>query len=979
MQLIWNRINQMGKILNENEAAFKLGITKELLFAYVRYAPKKCLGHNRKLISEIKDGQNFFDEEELERFDTYLKEPWSIPDAPRPEIPKYIQDYLKVEVGGKCPISGKGYPLENAHITPYTECRNHYHHNLIRISKEEHTKIDTGVIDRDILQKIKQALINKIRQKLFEKEKQDAFTKDIPLPHPLYVGKFHKLLELTSTMETEKFIVIEGLGGIGKTQLVLNAIDNVKYHNPVIWIEIESKHSLDELCIELTNKITPFVNSNVENIISSLRNLQITIILDSIENLLIYEKESTEEFLETLLTQTQNVQLIITSQIDLSSIDYPKTIIFPEPLDRNWGIELFKSLLEEQIDVSDSDFDWLIKFCSGHPLAIKLVVSLLKFYKSSKQTIKRIKEVGNIELPQKKVHNKKTSFDICLATVYESLTDNQVKILQYCKYFPAGVNQDLLKDTVRVDNYDEDVASLKNLFMIESQEDIFFEFERLIIPSSIRPFLRTKSSNMSPQKELIIQKDIITYLMMEAVIIDTKYIERQEYGSATAGIARMESELPNLMEAMRLAKKNLIYFKTENNKKELLDYLFFIAAISASLGKYCFTRGHYDYGIFFSKIGLDANRELGKEQEISMQYMYLTQIQSRQFDIEGFSQTIKEFLEFAETTDNLIVKANASWAKARFEFDKSLYVESLASYDKTLEIMSHIYQEQEAEQDSDEFDSEQHEGNIAIIKFERAKVFEFTGKYEEAIAQYMDAIKIFEKLNDEINLTSYYHHIAHCLCKIDNFEEGINYYSKAIQGFIDFGQMDYLINSVTDIGRFIEKRPEIVNLEILDEQLLSSTIDRIIYQLKNVITRELKLNKSLDFILKEIPFNLIGNMVLLIQVIGLSFHRFLLTESLDDFAHEIGIKKMKFELFPAIVNLGHAIGGVDEWKTNKEIKQAVINSILQSCLIINGGPDLQSKSRIFYWLAIWVQVTGLEKEATAENLFKQAWDSLPEL
>ena len=969
----------MGKLLNENEAAIKLVITKELLYAYVRYAPKKSLGHNRKLISEIKDGQNFFDEEELERFDAYLKEPWSNPDEPRPEIPKYIQDYLKVEADGKCPISGKGYPLENAHITPYTECRNHYHHNLIRISKEEHTKIDTGVIDRRILHEIKQELIKKISQKLQENEKQNIFTKDIPLPHPLYVGKFHKLLELISTMETERFIVIEGLGGIGKTQLVLNAINNVRYHNPVIWIDIESKHSLDELIIELTNKITPYVNTYVEGIIASLRDLQITLILDSLEHLLISDKDKTEEFLVALLTQTKNVQLIVTSQIDLSLIDYPMTIIFPEPLDRNWGIALFDSLLEEQIDVSDIDFDWLLEFCSGHPLSIKLVVSLLKFYKSSKQTINRIKEVGKIEIPQKKDQNKKTSLDICLATVYGSLTDIQIKILQFFKYFPVGLIPEMLKTVINAESYDEDIASLEQLFMLESEADSYFDFIRVKIPNSIRPFLRNKAFNYSVMEELDVQKEVVTYLMMDAVIIDTKYIEHQEYGSAEIGIKRMESELPNVMEAMWLAKRNLSYFKIKNNKKEQSDYLFFIAAISGSLGKYCFTRGHYEYGILFSKTGIEANRELGQVEDISMQYMYLTQIQSRQFDIDGFTETMEEFLEFAKITDNLTVKANASWAKARLEFDKGLYDKSLTSYDETLAIMDQIQIEKIEKEGTEVFESiKQHEGNVAGIKFDKAKIFEFTGKYEEALIQYMEAIEVSVRLNDEMGLPNYHHHIAHCLCKTEKFEEGINYYTSAIQGFRNIGQLDYIINSVTDLGRFIEKRPNIVNLEILDEDLLSTITDRIIFQLKNSMDRGLSSGKQIDSLIEKIPFNLIGNMILLIQVIGLSPYRFILTNSLDEFAHEIGIKKIKFGLFTAIINLGHAIGGVDEWKTNKEIKQAVINSILQSCLIVNGGPDLQSKTRIFYWLAIWMQVTGLDNEATAESLLKQAWDSLKE-
>ena len=93
------------KLLSVTEAAIHLGITKELLFAYIRNAPKKNLGEDRKLNTVEKNGQNYFTEEELISFDTYLKQPWSKSGEPRPAIPSYIKEYLKVEIGGKCPIA----------------------------------------------------------------------------------------------------------------------------------------------------------------------------------------------------------------------------------------------------------------------------------------------------------------------------------------------------------------------------------------------------------------------------------------------------------------------------------------------------------------------------------------------------------------------------------------------------------------------------------------------------------------------------------------------------------------------------------------------------------------------------------------------------------------------------------------------------------------------------------------------------------
>jgi hypothetical protein len=61
--------------LTEDEAAHKLGITKELLFAYTRYAPKANIGHNRKL-EVVRRGQQYkFSAKSLAEWNEYLHEP----------------------------------------------------------------------------------------------------------------------------------------------------------------------------------------------------------------------------------------------------------------------------------------------------------------------------------------------------------------------------------------------------------------------------------------------------------------------------------------------------------------------------------------------------------------------------------------------------------------------------------------------------------------------------------------------------------------------------------------------------------------------------------------------------------------------------------------------------------------------------------------------------------------------------------------
>lgn len=67
-------MEKKNNLLSDTEAAIYLGITKELLFAYVKNAPKKHKGETRKLSSVTSNGQNYFTKEELDSFDAYLKE-----------------------------------------------------------------------------------------------------------------------------------------------------------------------------------------------------------------------------------------------------------------------------------------------------------------------------------------------------------------------------------------------------------------------------------------------------------------------------------------------------------------------------------------------------------------------------------------------------------------------------------------------------------------------------------------------------------------------------------------------------------------------------------------------------------------------------------------------------------------------------------------------------------------------------------------
>lgn len=185
-------------------------------------------------------------------------------------------------------------------------------------------------------------------------------------------------------------IILEGIGGIGKTQLLLQAQHNVRYHNPVIWLDLDSVNSFSDFLILLNNSVSRYVNISIhtETIIEALREIQITFIFDSLEKLLIHERDEVEDFINKLLVNAPGVQLLITCQVDLSLLDFPGNFFEIKGLDPKESTSLIEELLGNLNHIPETDLQWILNFCNGHPLTIKLIVTLIKYYKSASEVIR---------------------------------------------------------------------------------------------------------------------------------------------------------------------------------------------------------------------------------------------------------------------------------------------------------------------------------------------------------------------------------------------------------------------------------------------------------------------------------------------------------------------------------------------------------------------------------------------------------------
>ncbi|KAA2238816.1 hypothetical protein F0L74_21620 [Chitinophaga agrisoli] len=942
------------KLLNDTEAALFLGITKELLYAYVRNAPKLNLGHTRKLASKVIAGKNYFVEKELLEFDGYLKEPWSAPDQMRPAIPRYIEDYLKTEIQGKCPITGKGYPLENAHIVGYAESLSHHHHNLVRVAKEEHTKADNAVISRQLLRETKDRLIERLRDQL--RRDLDAGTMfKAPNPHPVFIGREEKLAELIGAISLKRFIVIEGLGGIGKTELLLNALKSIPADCHVLWIDVETVNNVNDLNIVLINQLSRLTGEHIgSSLFEILDKLQIVLVFDSLEKLLIHQRSETEEFIRTLLAQTQAPKIIATSQIDLSLIDYPKTIVAVDGLDVQKSLQLLETLMVGHAGIIGGNPRWLLDFCSGHPLSLKLVASLLIFYKSEPEVVAQLKKTGALKRPMLNKHDKSNALDLCLSTVYDILTEEQKETLQYLQVFIGGLNLKLVTLHTQVPDFSTAVAVLMQFFFVEVKED------RIFVANPVRPFLKEKMLETTGFVQL--RNAAINQIVWQCWFVSERFSGGGNNGNLALIFRWIDEELLNLLEGFRIAREEIIVSRADQDQEQRNKYLVIIQLINDLLGRYCFLRGFFEYGVILNRAGIQASLELGEFEGAANNYLGLTSMQSRQFDIEGQEKTIDELDELAQSTQILSIRIMATKARANLERNKGNHKAAIVLYEEALRLV---------EIDKNNNDSEMHDHEANYIKAEMAMAYYQLKEPQKAIVLFDAILPFMEEHFYKDDLLANLHCYARCLYKIGHELESFPYFFRTIEGFKDIGHGEYIGRTIWTLGMYIEKYPEIAVHPSLDETAFAYALVDLRHSILEYIVR-FSATQSNPGCVRDDPGRVIVKLFYIMKVICLTPYGRTISEWAWLLINELGHRKLEFNDLRLTLNFCTILGIVEDWKESSDNLSKMMEAILLCSLRLTGENGLESPNRMFQWLAIWMKHVGLDPAVSAEELWERA-------
>jgi tetratricopeptide (TPR) repeat protein len=922
----------MNKLLSENQAALKLGITKELLFSYVRTGVK---GRKLEVIAgkrEIK-----FKEFDLDEFESFLKENWvKDPKEKRPSIPKFIKEFLKVESNGQCARCASGHRMDDAHIIPWSDSFSHFHHNLIRLCTDCHIKYDDGIIPRDEIIKIKKNLTDKLKRTLLSEENLTVDSlRTLPNPELSFIGREDYIKKIHFAINEEKFIVLSGIGGIGKTELLIKSLKGFKQQ--VKWFKTEKFDSIQDLKIEILNE---FNVSSISDLINVLDGTNLILVLDGLERLLKTDGDETLTFLENLNRYTTKVKFIITSQINLDTLTFKVKTIKIKGLSESEAKLLLKNTLP---DFKISDLNWVIKFSNGHVLTIKLLVSLISFYKNSNKVKDKLKEKGAkfINSPLRKEQNTKTSLSYSLKLCYEALNSSEQLILAFLTNFPIGCkeytleifNKYKLVDGAFIDDIDFIIAKLNQFNLIEKECDPFNQI-RITVPNPIKQFVISEAMTKSLKIWHKLKIEAFNNLMFEAIVIFQQTFQTDRWEDT---IWRYEVELPNYLNAIKRSVHSAYCKDCKKNANEN-DYLTIITGFASVLYKYLFTRGHIQYGLKINEESAKAHMKLGQYDFAIDDLTMVAQLYYRNNDFKNAEKILEQMRfcnsQIKDSDKSVHLYLIEGELIKEYQPEKAIYL-----FNKGLEILSK----------SKELDFKN--SNTAIFNSEIGRVYENSLKdYEKALEHYKVASDIYYDIKDYSNQYSCLFHIGNCYSDKQDFELSLEYYKNSLKGFINTGQKEYIGNSLAELGRLRVNNPTL-DYSFIDENIVKSGL----YDIKKEI--ELSLNTRLSD-------NLNYKLWYIIQLFSFSNN----LELIEDWANQLLIKINEdvIHSYPwFFLKIAILTNQIDkEININDDLK-----SIKHHCYLY-GGEVEHDKYAPFNWLALWLDYKGIEN-TTRGKLFSE--------
>lgn len=524
-------------LLDPVAAAIRLGATPELLFHYAARVTQTVHGSFR-LPGRTVGGGTLFSPADLDAFDLRLSEPRSHPGESRVDCNAAVTAHLRVEAGGCCARCGGGVRIQNAHIDPYNLSQSNHHRNVIRLCSQCHGEYDDKIIPRSEIEALKRCLIERTRERLLAG--RGVVVAELPTRAVLR-GRDRELAELAMALRSARSVVVRGVGGIGKTQLVLNAAYIAETGRPLVWMTLDECSS-EVLLYAYLAAVAARVGEGKP--LAALSGVRACLVLDGIERAAC-GLVAVAHLVERLVAEAHDVQVVVTTQARLPEIDFDVDLLLS-------GLDHTASAMLLPREVSEEELPGLLELGDGHPLTLRILAALVRHLGGASAAMDRVHARPElpIELPGRTAQDPGSSLDRCLRVALSALDDRERIALWVLAQLPAGVATALVApEDLSIEDSVVTLAALGRWHLIENGP---FLDERLItMLSPVRDFVR-RALAASPPHGLDAVCAGVAYGM--SVMVNRLNDRLIHGGRVRLGMRLLDRELPNVLSILDLSR-----------------------------------------------------------------------------------------------------------------------------------------------------------------------------------------------------------------------------------------------------------------------------------------------------------------------------------------------------------------------------------------------------------------------------------------
>ncbi|HIF9383757.1 TPA: NB-ARC domain-containing protein [Photobacterium damselae] len=641
----------------------------------------------------------------------------------------------------------------------------------------------------------------------------------------LFVGRDAVLSELIDSLDKSSTIQVCGLGGIGKSELLLQALKQSNSVRNVIWCNIEKYLSINELLLALLSVFSDVEeNCDVEKLPTYFDKYNSCIVFDGIEQSNLNQLEDLEDIIKQWYLETNKAQFIMTTQVELYGVACEQTIKLTglRPHDSRY---LFEHAYGPKLLASDKGIDELMKFCDGHALAIIFASALTKYYGCATKVMTVISshQPLSLGLPERFNHNRHTSLELCLKTAYNALSFESKKLLWALSESPAGVNTNYLDDEwVEIVDVGTVYGSLKRWNFVDDIE-VTEGVYRTNVLTPIRKFVisTAKSENSEAYEK------IIALLARECTILVA--LLEHHYScpeKIPLLINRYEIELPNILNIIKLAH-------SRENNKELNDIA---GKLASAVMQYYFVIGAPKVGTRILKSSAELALKRGDVKNANNLLQQFISLLHRGSECNLDALELFERVEVAAKELDLSPELSMTKALRESHESNDLAVEKYAK-----EGIEGFKYRLENSMDEIEYES---------ICYNLSTLFGLLGtsllnqrKPSLALDAYYSSLEYQTESSSGVNIGQTYHQIGKCESKLGNHESAVKHFSMSLNMFIHVGMTDYISHSSGELGHSLIE----LDSPNLGSVLLEGSMFEVLLDLKQYTLKTFDISFPLDF------------------------------------------------------------------------------------------------------------------------------------